>query len=471
MRGSLRALAIPLHVSLLVLAACVRREEVPPVPDAGAPEAPFAPRLLFEDRSVRCEVPPPLAMQAPPGPRPPRGTIRWVYNPSRDPATLAALAREGQDGLGLTGSWMTGMANGGFMTDISLARFYLGVSGDGRFAFLRRSGGSTYGASWLMPSLYATRDSSSSGGGSILAFEDALDWGHVAGVRLPSLPDGYPGSSSQIQYAGPALLSDGSVVYLVTERALSAACPDGRTRWVLELDSRGASGYVFASGDGNIVLPGRELYRIDPDGRVLASRERMIVSMARNYSDRCGLVFDQGDLPTPHGVMLYSGFDFSTVRELPSNAVPTNDCGWWSGNLGEDPGRFRPDGSLAFRFPSRRSSLARIELTDGSWLMVDRGGERPPAMTIVADDGTILFEQEFDPAVLGEVLTPEAFLLTPNGILYVTATSGFESVQQFGAIEVGIGPASQWAPTINGAGGSGNWARDGATWHPVPAAP
>lgn len=83
-------------------------------------------------------------------------------------------------------------------------------------------------------------------------------------------------------------------------------------------------------------------------------------------------------------------------------------------------------------------------------------------MTIVSDDGTILFDQDFDTAVLGEELTTDAFLLTPDGVLYVATNSAFESVQKIAAIEIGVGRVPSWI------GIGGNWARDNATWHSIP---
>lgn len=372
--------------------------------------------------------------------------------------------------MGLTARWLIGTPDGGFITEASL-KYFLGVSGDGTFTFLQPAHRSRYGGSWIMPSTLFMRPGPESWfTGALLFFFEPSNPPHGA------LAYAAPAAGLVAEYTGPALLPDGTVVWAPTANRLVAVCPDGRTRWVLDFFNSGRSGrgpHIFAAGDGTIILAAASLHRIDGDGRVLASRDASdLAGAAVAFSDRCGVAIPTTDARTMRGVdvTLLSGFDFSTVRRLPANAVPTNDCGWWGDGplpAGGPNGRYRPDGTLGFAAPDLPFSLARIELTDGSWLMVDRGGaaERPPRMSIVADDGAIIFDREFEPAVLGEVLTPGAFLLTPNGVLYVTATSGFEAVQRIAAIEVGIGPAAMWAPTINGTQGSGNWARDGATWH------
>jgi len=404
------------------------------------------------------------------GSRPPRGTIRWVFNPSRDPATLAALATTGWTGLGLTGRTLTGMANGGFMTSINVNRHYLGVTAEGGFAFLERGVG-PYGSTWLMPSTFASRPA----GGGRIDFNETGD-----PTRGATAFGAYRGTGGQIagdvESTGPALLRDGTVAWLATNRTLIASCPDGRTRWALEFWNPAYPAQIYAADDGNIVLASgtsgglrTAIYRIDPDGKVLATRDMSDVwGGPAGYSDRCGLAFvvDSHTMPpTPAPTRYYGGPDFSAVRDIPPNAIPTNDCGWLLNSA-----RYRPDGSLGFATPARGVDLAMIELTDGSWLLVSRGGETPPGMSIVADDGTLVFDTDFDPEVLGEVLTPEAYLLTPDGVLYVTATSDFFAEQQFAAIEVGLGPAPTWASAPFGLP-KGNWARDNATWHPIQVLP
>jgi hypothetical protein len=88
-------------------------------------------------------------------------------------------------------------------------------------------------------------------------------------------------------------------------------------------------------------------------------------------------------------------------------------------------------------------------------------------MKIVADDGTLLFDKVFNSGELGTELAFNAYLLTPDGVLYVVATGGLYGPQAFAAIEVGIGAGSTWVAPWSGF--SGNWARDNATWHSTPA--
>ena len=474
---------VALGFALALLAACDGAGNKPArdlgVDSGSYPLVPFAPRLLFEDPSVRCEVPPPPAMRPATTPRPTRGAVRWVFNPSRDPATLAALAGEGRSGLGLTGEALTGMASGGFVTTTDLGRYYLGVNGDGEFALFGGAGASRYGATWLMPSTYINRPHQD----VRLDLYDAVDRSLTRTAALTSLPGGYPGTSEgDIEFVGPAVLPDGTIAWLPTTRTLAASCPDGRLRWVMEFYNPAAVTIpaIFAAGDGNIILARGfvGIHRIDPGGRVLASRPLAgIDGGAMGFSDRCGVALLTPNPAAPTSLVLkyFSGTDFSTERELPPEAIPTNDCGWWSSTPPPSTvwSRYRPDGTLAFVNPGRSPSLTKFELADGTWLMVDRGGSRetPPGMSIVSDDGTLVFDTAFDTRVVGEDFKLGAYLLTPDGVLYVTATSGFEAVQQFVAIEVGVGEGSTWARWSGAAlrGDGGNWTRDNATWHPTPA--
>ncbi len=78
-------------------------------------------------------------------------------------------------------------------------------------------------------------------------------------------------------------------------------------------------------------------------------------------------------------------------------------------------------------------------------------------MSIVGDDGTVLYATDFDPVTVGERLEP-GYLVTPDGVLFVTATSSVAG-QQFAAIELGVGRATTWF------GDGTNWSHDNATWH------
>jgi hypothetical protein len=332
-----------------------------------------------------------------------------------------------------------------------------------------------------MPSTYITRPAASGGGGPRLELHDVGTSLGGATLFPAVIPGGSPGATTEgVEFSGPALTTQGTIAWLPTNRTLMASCPDGRARWLMEFynyDGRHEP-QVFAASDGSVILAGAGdigLHRIDPDGHVLASRDLSgIDGYMLGYSDRCGVALRTGDpaTMTTRSTTLFAGADFSAVRELPPDAVPTSDCGWWGAGPAPDfaYSRIRPDGSPKFVAPPQAaSSFAPIELTDGSWLLIKRGSsDGVPGMTIVGDDGTVVFDTAFDPTQVGEVLTNGAYQLTPNGILYVTATSSFEAVQQIAAIEVGIGPTSTWAPTLSG-GVPGNWARDGAAWHPAPA--
>lgn len=289
-------------------------------------------------------------------------------------------------------------------------------------------------------------------------------------------------SARRIDAGGPAVLADGTVVWTPTQRTLMAACRDGRTRWILEYYNTGQAPRVFAAGDGSIVLVGTRAspepaaagierfddYRIGGDGNVLAHHEGTLRSIfdssslvAIGYSDTCGLASYryEGDGPS---LEYASGGDLSSVRELRGMSAPTNDCGAWGSTVSPPYAykRYRADGSLAFEYIGNRAVGAvgegPIELADGSWLLVSRGGGGPaiPGMAIVGDDGSILFDGDFNLTGPGSsALTPHATLLTPEGVLYVAT----ESV--LFAIEVGIGRAPSWI------GRGGSWARDNASWH------
>jgi len=434
-------------------------------PDYGPAPVRFVPRLLFADPSVHCGPVPAPSMRPHPGPRPARGTVRWTYNPSRDPATRAAPLFGG--GLGLTGRSLLGMANGGFVTSINLSSKYLGVNADGTFGFFVGAAGDNAEPSWMMPNTFINRPTVASGfGGGVLWFRDTSDWSAGAFVGTAVVSPGPPArTTGAVEFSVPAVLADGTVLFFPTDRTMMAVCTDGRPRWVLEFDSAGFVPSVFAAGDGRIVLAGTNVgfHRLDPDGHVVASRpmgERVAIL---GYSDRCG-VAAQSTMPLP--LTYFGGEDFSTIKEIAGGERPTADCGWWreSARTGA-PTRYRPDGRVGFESTARQPDLARIELADGSWLLISNGGSIPPGMTVVSDEGAIVFDTSFDPTSVGERLSQGAYLLTPDGVLYVTATSGDETVQQFAAIEVGIGPDPSWAGR-RGLGWVGtSWANDMATWH------
>ena len=92
-------------------------------------------------------------------------------------------------------------------------------------------------------------------------------------------------------------------------------------------------------------------------------------------------------------------------------------------------------------------------------LFGSRGGANPPSITIVDDTGAVRLDRELDPDVVGEEITPNAYLVTPHGVLYFAASSEFYAVQQLVAVELGVGaPAESSDPLIT-------WANDAATWH------
>lgn len=366
--------------------------------DAGPPYRWFAPRLLFSDPSVHCDPPPALEMRAHTGPRPPRGTVRWTFNPSRDPTTIAALLSFGSGGLGLTGHSLLGMANGGFLTSINVNWAYLGVTGDGAFDFLTGMNGDKPDPTWLMPSTFITRPSAGTAtfpNGGVLLFRDTIPGAHGAWARTTVTPSAHPGrTTGAVEWSRPAVLADGTVVWFPTDRLLMAVCADGRPRWVLEFYNEGYAHSVFAAGDGTIVLAGSTggIHRLNSDGQVLVTRALDEVVSIGGYSDRCGVAVQT---ISPSGLKFFSGPDFSTVHAIPGESVPTGDCGYWAAGT-----RYRPDNTIGFPRPAREPTLARLELTDGSWLLISQGratstGSIPPGMSIVADDGTLVFDTSF----------------------------------------------------------------------------
>ncbi len=183
------------------------------------------------------------------------------------------------------------------------------------------------------------------------------------------------------------------------------------------------------------------------------------------FSDRCGLAMSlsDGSGRNPRSVLrYYSGDDFSVTHDIvgPSAPNPTSDCGAWAYDFdARIANRYRADGTVAFTY-----ATGGLELADGSWLMIHRGDGPPPSptgMTIVSDDGTVTFHTDFDPIAVGTTLVG-GYLLTPDGILFLTATSETEG-EQFAAIEVGIGRVPTWF------GDGTNWSHDNATWHAAAA--
>jgi hypothetical protein len=368
------------------------------------------------------------------------------------------------------------MSNGGFVTSINLSWSYLGVTAEGTFDFLTAAANDYAAPTWMMPNTLITRPASVSmvfPGGGRLFLRDTTNWAGGALISTDVVPAAHPGSyTGAVESSTPAVLRDGTIIWFPTDRTMMAVCPDGRSRWVLEFYNDGYAPTVFAAGDGNIVLAGAPqigFHRIDPDGHLLATRDMSDAEgSVLGYSDRCGLALQTS---APLGLQYFAGADFSIVSEIEGYATPTADCGWWSisGAAGQIRSRHRPDGGIGFVSTARQPSLALLELADGSWLIVSRGGPEPPGMSVVTDTGTVVFDSDFDPRVVGDSLNEGAYLLTPGGVLYVTATSELETVQQFAAIEVGMGPADGWI----GRGGLGfvgsNWANDMATWHARPA--
>jgi len=430
-----------------------------------APRARFAPRFVFQDPSVRCDPPPPYEMREAPRPRPPRGTVRWTYNPSNDPVAAAWLGPSGS--FFLDGAEMVGMPNGGFVTAFYDRKFVVGVTGDGEFDFVLPAFNAPPGPAWLAPSTLVLRPRSDSAfGRSVLLAHrnpDVFPLDEVA-IRPPVAP-GF--SSMPNQTEGPTVLPDGTIVWTPTVSTISGACADGRAKWVLEHDTNTGFRRVYADANGHAIVAGDGdfgIYRIDSDGNVLAKRDTsFFYGTPIGFSDRCGVVVSHG-VPPRLGMSILSyfhGYDFSEVTDFPVSpygATPTSDCGAWMTNPEtRQAERRRADGSLVFTAYS-----AGRELADGSWLIMHVGDAPPdfaPGMTIMANDGTITYHTDFDRVTVGDRLRPNV-LLTPDGVLYVTASSDV-SGQQFAAIEVGIGPTPTWF------GDGTNWAHDNATWHSV----
>ena len=430
---------------------------------------PFPPRLLYSNPSVRCDAPPPLEMQPVPGPQPARGTIRWTYRPSQDSAAVVILEAASADYLQLFDSTFTGNANGGFIATANERNFYVGITADGSFDFVKRAYRSRYGPMFLMPATLVSRQHSEvSGGGGQLDLYRLRGWSGsgAGGVEIPPAPADFPGTSvGEVEFIGPTVLRDGTIVWLTTDRTLMAACPDGRVRWVLEFYNIAATPRVFGAADGTLVLVvGSTIgfHRIDSDGTALLSS---YVSTGRGgvlgYSERCGfaMMITEGTGRDAQSFIRYrSGPEFTTVSELPFGDI-TSDCGVWAtDNTTNVATRYRADGSVGFTY-SRQPTL---ELADGTWLMVEPGHalDAPPrrlGMTVVSDDGTVIADHDFDASVIGNRLLGP-YLLTPDGVLFTVAASDSEGTQ-FVAIEVGIGPAREKI------GGGINWARDNATWH------
>lgn len=443
--------------------------------DSGPPYLPFEPRLLFSDPSVRCEPAPPLAIAPVPAPRLPPGSTRWVYRPTLDPAAQRALSGFGGPGLGFYGAF-AGLADGSFIAPINNRFLYLSVSSAGVFRFLIYADQPKFGPTFLPPATVISRPQ----GDTIIQFfnlENLVD--NVFAIAGP-----VPGYPPLGDWAGPAVLPDGTVAWTPTERTLMAVCRDGHVRWVLEYYNVQHGPQIQGLRDDSIFLASttaehaagvfrNDDYHIDGDGAVISVRRGVPFPILERppggtygYSERCGVVSIRYDGLTPR-VEYASLDDYVVTHAIPGGYRPTSDCGAWT--QGAPFRRYRADGSLGFeytgtRLPGLDGEGIPFELADGSWLFVSDGSGRPAGMTIVDDTGRITFDRDFDSAI-GENLTANSYLLTPDGVLYVATSSALESVQQIAAIEIGIGRAPTWIS--NG----GNWARDNATWHPVPAAP
>lgn len=280
----------------------------------------------------------------------------------------------------------------------------------------------------------------------------------------------------------PALLPDGTVVWAPTHATLVASCvSDGRTRWILEHDPFPFNFYrsVFATADGEILLLGGIVYRIAPNGEVLATREAPLPGAPLGWSEECGLATLTtrelpGGLRESEGISYLRGRSLDEESHLArslgssSSPDPTSDCGMIeTARIG---GRMhirrrRADGSHAFDFEvTRRSSFEMIELEDGSLLLVQLNDAVPPALTILDPNGVVTLDRELDPESVGEAFTYAAFLLTPDGVLYTASSSGLGEQQRLVAIEIGRGPATPYPGRADYHAGL-NWARTNAVWH------
>jgi len=427
-----------------------------------APRARFAPRFVFQDPSVRCDPPPPYEMREAPRPRPPRGTVRWTYNPSNDPVAAAWLGPSGS--FFLDGAEMVGMPNGGFVTAFYDRKFVVGVTGDGEFDFVLPAFNAPPGPAWLAPSTLVLRPRSDSAfGRSVLLVRHNPATFPLEEVAIrPPVATG--SSSRSTETEGPTVLPDGTIVWTPTVSTIMGACADGRAKWVLEHDTNTGFRRLFADANGHAIVAGDGdfgIYRIDSNGNVLAKRDTLFFDGTPiGFSDRCGLVVSHAEAfrSTTFVLSFFAGADFSDVRSFPHAYKPTSDCGFWTTDRSTRlASRHLADASVLFT-----AENTGTELADGSWFILHDGTAPPrftPGMTIMANDGTITYHTDFDPMTVGNQLLPKS-LLTPDGVLYVTASSDV-SGQQFAAIELGIGPTPTWF------GDGTNWAHDNATWHSV----
>ena len=150
---------------------------------------------------------------------------------------------------------------------------------------------------------------------------------------------------------------------------------------------------------------------------------------------------------------------FNSVRDMRTLTSAASDCGGWG-----PAGRIRPDGAVAFVYRGSRGGGPNlegpIELADGGWLIIAGASETARGgMTIVSDDGTVEFDQDFESSAASDVFVHNSFVLTPDGVFIGAVTDSTESAQEIVAIEIGIGRMPGWIGT------GGNWARDNASWH------
>jgi hypothetical protein len=256
---------------------------------------------------------------------------------------------------------------------------------------------------------------------------------------------------------------------------------DGRTRWIVEYDSYPFHFYrqVFVAGDGSVILSAGAIYRFDANGALLGRREIPMRGVPLGYSDACGLSFPRlverpMDLFEQTGLTYLTGTNFESEHVLSFTLIPseglgdaTSDCGMLE--QGRVDGSFRlrrqsSAGGTVFDHDLKpRSNWMTIELEDRSLLVIYTGGSVPPAIQILDPTGLVRLDQTFDVSEVGEQFTYGAFALSEDGVLYVASSSGLGEVQQFVAIEIGMGPSVPYPGRAHYQVGL-NWARTNATW-------
>ncbi|MDQ3032888.1 MAG: hypothetical protein M3Y87_10760 [Myxococcota bacterium] len=452
----------------------------------------FAPRVIYENPDVRCAA---LPMDYSPPARSPtaRGGVRWTYRPAADPRAVARFAAMGLTDFFIDAYPFMATANGGVVVLAGYERDRVIVDHQGEFVGAT-SGIVSTNRMWIRGPDQTLVDQSEPGMSAHMQVLDGRD-GSYGGIpseapgALPAFPGAsWPSGPTGGQMPDPALMPDGTILWAPTTSSLVASCVlDGRTRWILEHDPSGwhQSRSIFATQDGEIIFAGTATYRIDGEGTVLATRVAVDVNDAGlpvphatiAWSQRCGLsraIFEPETLALD-GIEYWSGADFTDVRELrfPGSGVrggqPTSDCAALVSTLSAGSfvvERVAPDGGTVFRrtLPPGHSSITAIELSDGGFLFVQNGDPAPPAVTVYDTDGEIELEAALDPDVVGMRFTHGAFMLTPDGTLYVASTSGLDERQQIVAIEIGVGATTPYPGSLEFRAGM-NWARTNSAWH------